>query len=172
MPWSSSSPLLMLVTLLGLALLGLAALHDVAARTIPNWIPATLAICALAPLLLAPAVGARLAAASVLFAAAVLLWRCGLLGGGDAKLLGAAGLLVPPDRVGGMVLVTGLSGAVLALPYLACRGRIAARPPDRPAGLAARAWRAERFRLRRGGPLPYGVAIAAGAASGLLGGGS
>jgi prepilin peptidase CpaA len=172
MPEPPASLLLMLTTLLGLALLALAALHDVAARTIPNWIPATLAIGAIAPLLLSPSAGARLAAALLLFGGAVVLWRCGWMGGGDAKLLGAVGLLVPPDRVGLMVVAIGLAGALLALPYIACRHRIARPQLDRPAGLVVRAWRAERFRLRRGGPLPYGVAIAAGATFALLGGAS
>jgi prepilin peptidase CpaA len=160
------------LTCAGLALLGLAALHDVLARTIPNWICAALAAAGIGALWLTPSAPGRLLAAALLFAAAVLLWRAGWLGGGDAKLLGAIGLLLPPDRVVGAVLTTACTGSVLALPYLICRGRIARPGPGRPHGLPARAWRAERFRLRRGGPLPYGVAIAAGAAVGLLGPGS
>jgi prepilin peptidase CpaA len=35
--------------------------------------------------------------------------------------------------------------------------------PGRPPSLAARIIRVERWRLRRGGPLPYAVAIASGA---------
>ena len=34
--------------------------------------------------------------------------------------------------------------------------------PPRAVSLPARAWRAEIWRLRRGGPLPYGVAICGG----------
>jgi prepilin peptidase CpaA len=160
------------LTALGLGLVCLAALHDVLARTIPNWISAMVAALGVPCLWLQPAAADRLLAAALLFAAAVLCWRLGWLGGGDAKLLGAIGLLLPPDRVAGTVLAIGLAGAVLALPYIACRGRLARPAPVRPSGLPARAWRAERFRLRRGGPLPYGVAIAAGAACGLLGGAS
>ena len=64
---------------------------------------------------------------------------------------------------------------VLGLVYLACGKLIPAmaprrptdrppvdRPINRPAGLLSRAWRLERRRLSRGGPLPYAVAIAAG----------
>jgi prepilin peptidase CpaA len=161
-----------LLTCIGLVLLGLAALHDVLARTIPNWICAALSAAGLGALCLTPAASYRLLAAALLFGGAVLLWRAGWLGGGDAKLLGAVGLLLPPDRVPGAMLAISFAGAALALPYLICRGRIARPEPVRPRGLPARVWRAERFRLRRGGPLPYGVAIAAGAAVGLLGAGS
>jgi prepilin peptidase CpaA len=160
------------LTYLGLTLLTLAALHDVAARTIPNWMSAALALAGVGALWSTPAASDRLLAAALLFGGAASLWRAGWLGGGDAKLLGAIGLLLPPDRVVGAVLTTACTGSVLALPYLICRGRIARPGPGRPHGLPARAWRAERFRLRRGGPLPYGVAIAAGAAVGLLGPGS
>jgi len=166
----SSSAARSVLTSASLALLCLAALHDMLSRTIPNWMPALLAAFALPLLWLSQGAMDRLLTALVLFAAAILCWRLGWIGGGDAKLLGAVGLLLPPDRVAGTVMAIGLAGAVLALPYLACRGRIARPGALRPSGLPARAWRAERFRLRRGGPLPYGVAIAVGTAFGLLGG--
>jgi prepilin peptidase CpaA len=153
-----------------LALLGVAAWHDAIARTIPNGIPATLALIAVLPLLHAQAAWHGLLAGGLVFGVALLLWRLGWLGGGDAKLLGAIGLLVAPDRIGGTVTMIALAGGLLTLPYLACRGRIARPAPVRPSGLVARALRAERFRLRRGGPLPYAIAIAIGTTFGLLGG--
>jgi prepilin peptidase CpaA len=153
-----------------MALLAIAALHDVIARTIPNWIPTTVALVGLVPLLRSPAALDGLLAAALVFAGGVLFWRLGLMGGGDAKLLGAVGLLVPPGRMLGAMAAIGLAGGVLALPYLMCRGRIAPPAPARPSLLPARAWRAERFRLRRGGPVPYGVAIAVGTALVLFGG--
>jgi prepilin peptidase CpaA len=153
-----------------LALLVLAACHDAIARTIPNWIPASLALVALVEMLRSQAAWSGLLAAALLFAACVSLWRFGWLGGGDAKLLGAIGLLVPPGRLFGTVTMIALAGGVLALPYIACRGRIGRPARVRPAGLAARAVRAERFRLRRGGPLPYAIAIAVGTGCTLLGG--
>jgi prepilin peptidase CpaA len=165
-------PTASVLTACSLALLCIAALHDVLARTIPNWISAALAASAVPLLWPLPAASDRLLAAALLFGGALLCWRMGWLGGGDAKLLGAVGLLAPPGRAADTVLVITLAGAVLALPYLACRGRIARPAPARPRTLLARAWRAERFRMRRGGPLPYGVAIAVGSAFGLLGGAS
>jgi prepilin peptidase CpaA len=171
MMFVSPSSVIDVLTYAGVILLAFAALLDVVARTIPNWVSALLALTGLGALWLSQAAMGRLLAASLLFGGAVLLWRCGWLGGGDAKLLGAVGLLLPPDRVADAVTTTAFAGALLALPYLACRGRIARPVPCRRCGLAARAWRAERFRLRRGGPLPYGVAIAAGTAFALLGAG-
>jgi prepilin peptidase CpaA len=153
-----------------LALLLFAAWHDVIARTIPNWIPAALALIAIVKLSHEAALWTVVVEAALLFGASLLLWVFGLLGGGDAKLLGAVGLLVPHGRIAAAIGMIALAGGVLALPYLACRGRIARPAAVRPAGLAARAWRAERFRLRRGGPLPYAVAIAVGTGFGLLGG--
>jgi prepilin peptidase CpaA len=165
-----SPALNMILASASVALLGAAAWHDAVARTIPNGIPAALALIAVLALLLSPAPWHGLFAASLVFSAALLLWRFGLLGGGDAKLLGAIGLLVAPDRIGGTVTMIALAGGLLTLPYLACRGRIARPAPVRPTGLVARALRAERFRLRRGGPLPYAIAIAIGTTFGLLGG--
>jgi prepilin peptidase CpaA len=153
-----------------IALLLFAAWHDAIARTIPNWIPSALALIALFAMARSQAVWGGLLIAALVFAASVLLWRLGWLGGGDAKLLGAIGLLVSPGRIGGTLTVIALAGGVLALPYIACRGRIARPASSRPRGLVARALRAERFRLRRGGPLPYAVAIAVGTGFGLLGG--
>lgn len=145
----------------GLALLA-AALHDLAARTIPN------ALClavAVAGLLLRTLVGdlpAGLLAAAAVFLLALLAWRCGAMGGGDVKLLAACALLPPPAAVPGLVLAVALAGGLLALVYLAL-GRLLPRPgAARRAGLPGRALRAEAWRIRRGGPLPYAVAIALG----------
>jgi len=114
-----------------------------------------------------------------------LCWKRGWLGGGDVKLLGAAAIVVPPAAVAPFITAVALAGGVLALVYLACgrlipisilRRTIGQTPVGqtpvgqtpigqsitRPAGLLSRAWRLERRRLSRGGPLPYAVAIAAG----------
>lgn len=167
---TSSPPLNAILVFASVALLGVAAWHDAIARTIPNGIPATLALIAVLPLLHEQAAWHGALTGGLVFGASLLLWRFGLLGGGDAKLLGAIGLLVAPDRIGGTVTMIALAGGLLTLPYLACRGRIARPAAIRPSGLLARALRAERFRLRRGGPLPYAIAIAIGTTFGLLGG--
>jgi prepilin peptidase CpaA len=91
-----------------------------------------------------------------------MAWRRGWMGGGDVKLLGAAALRVPPYAVPGMLMATALAGGVLALFYLVARRRLARPGGPRPSSLLLRALRAERWRLRRGGPMPYAVAIACG----------
>jgi len=66
----------------------------------------------------------------------------------------------------------GLAGGLLAVLYLLAQNLVpAASPSPVPLSLLARVWRAERWRIRRGGPLPYAVAIAAGGVLTLLQGG-
>jgi prepilin peptidase CpaA len=158
------APLLALIflTAAGALLLG-AALHDLACRTIPNWIPAALALDGLALRVLSGQVLGGIASALVVFACAALLWRRGLMGGGDVKLLGAAALVVPSGAALAFVLAVALAGGGLALTYLALRRLVRAPRAGRPAGVLARIVRVERRRIRQCRSLPYGCAIAAGA---------
>lgn len=152
----------------GVATLGVAALHDVMSRTVPN----RMSLAVVAGGLVSQ--GARacsgqgspllaLGAAVAVFVLCAMLWRRGLMGGADVKLLAASALLFPPDLVPVLLASVSIAGAVLAMPYLFARRRLARPAPGRPVGFAARVLRAERWRLRRGGPLPYAVAIACGA---------
>jgi len=156
----------------GLAMLLAAALHDVAFRTVPTMLATVLACCGAALRLSAGDLLPGLAAAALVFAAALLCWLRGWMGGGDVKLLAAAALLVAPVQVPLMLVSVSIAGGCLALPYLAGRHRLVAPRPAaaarRPAGLAARILRAERWRLGRGGPLPYAVAIGVGVGTTLL----
>ncbi|WP_299132379.1 prepilin peptidase [uncultured Amaricoccus sp.] len=130
------------------ALFALAAAGDIARRRIPNPLVLALAFAGLARLGLAAwggaspvALGIDIAAALAIFAAGAGLFAAGLLGGGDAKLLGAGSLWLGAEGTGAFLMVTVLAGGLLALVFLALR------------------------LIRRGGPetaLPYGVAIAAG----------
>ncbi|MBV8915287.1 MAG: prepilin peptidase [Acetobacteraceae bacterium] len=157
------------VLAIAIAALLWAATHDLLARTIPDLAPTIVAVSGLALRFADGTVGIACCAAGLLFAFSALCWRAGWLGGGDAKLLTAVAFLLPPGQLLPALVAVAESGAVLALPYLVARGRLPRPAPDRPATLGARAWRAELFRLRRGGPLPYGVAIAAGVLLSLLG---
>ncbi len=140
-----------------------AVLHDIAFRTIPNWMPATL---------LALGIGIRtldggllpglLACVLILFGAG-FCWRRGWMGGGDVKLLAACGVLAPPGLPMVMLLDVALAGGVLALLYLAL-GQVlaapgAACPPGRLRGIL---WE-ERRRIHSRSPMPYASAIAVGA---------
>ena len=139
-----------------------AALHDVAARTIPNAIPAFVVVLGL---LLRAAEGDLawgLLACVLVFALGVLAWRYHVMGGGDVKLLAACALLPPPGSVADMLVAIALAGGALSLVYLVFRGRHPLAIPPRASTLVGRAFRAEIWRLRRGGPLPYGVAICGG----------
>jgi len=153
-----------------LTVLCLAAAHDVLARTVPNWMPMTLAALGIIQSALAERLIVSLLVGATVIVLSGLCWKRGWLGGGDVKLLGAAAIAVPPVAVPPFVAAVALAGGVLGLVYLACGRLIPAatprRPTDRPigrsVGLLSRAWRLERRRLSRGGPLPYAVAIAAG----------
>jgi prepilin peptidase CpaA len=162
------------LTLASVAILLAAAVHDVIARTAPNWMAITLAVLGIASRILHGSIlygfGVRaaefvligFAAAAAVFVLAAICWRRGWLGGGDVKLLGAAALVVPPGDVPGFLSAVALAGAALALVYLLARRVTATPAPQRPDHLFARAVRVERWRIHRGGPLPYAFAIAAG----------
>lgn len=146
------------------ALLALAAWRDVVTRTIPNRI--TLVIMAIG-IVVSSAAGwlallSSVATAALLFACLLPLALRGWLGGGDVKLAAALALALPPAATWDFVQATTVVGGLLGLGYLA-GPRLA--PQLRPAGPGrplARILAVEARRLRRGGPLPYGVAIAAG----------
>jgi prepilin peptidase CpaA len=147
-----------------LAALGAAAARDIALRRIPNRIAATVALAGLARQAALGAPGIALGAAACVLVAAALLWLRGLLGGGDVKLLAAVSLLVPAAGVPALLLAVALSGGVLAGLHLVLRARLAPPSQARPASALRRILRCEAWRIRRGAPLPYGVAIAVGAA--------
>jgi len=158
--WSSLLSTGLLVA--SIAVLIAAALHDIIARTVPNWMAATLALLGVAAVSLNGRPLVSVSSALFVFLLGILCWARGWLGGGDVKLLSAAMLVVPPGRAASFICAVALTGAVLALLYIAARRVIAAPGSRRPTRLLARAIRAERWRIRRSGPLPYALAIAAG----------
>jgi prepilin peptidase CpaA len=116
---------------------------------------------------------ASLAVAAALF---LLLLPCharGLIGGGDVKLLTALALGLPPLGSYQLIVATALAGGLLAMFYLLLQ-RLMPRPVGtaataRPSAPALRRIAAvEAWRIRRRGPMPYGVAIAVGGAFVLL----
>jgi prepilin peptidase CpaA len=149
----------------------LAAWHDLVSRTVPNWMPMMIAAFGF----VAALVSARLLISTglglTIFIVAAICWRRGLMGGADVKLLGAIAIALPPGMVSLFVVAMSLAGAVHAVAYMAAR-RIVTRPPalalaapgipPRARSLLPRALRAERWRISRGGPLPYACAIAFG----------
>lgn len=144
------------------ALLLCAALSDMRDFIIPNRFPALIAalwpcqalVGVLATGDVAPA-GQALLIGVLVFAAGAALFRVGLVGGGDVKLMTAASLWAGPGLILPFVLTTFVAGGVLALGLLAVHvghGLIVGGP-----AAAVPAMRAAMTR-----PAPYGVAIGLG----------
>jgi prepilin peptidase CpaA len=152
-----------------------AALHDLAARTVPNPLPLALLAIGFCARVMDHALLASLAVAALTFAGLFGIWLAGAIGGGDVKLWSASVMLVPAHWQIEFTCFTRilLAGGVLALLYLTLRLVVAkpgamsgGRPPVRP--LAARVLRAEAWRISRKAPLPYACAIAGGTLVTLL----
>lgn len=145
-------------------LLALTAWRDVITRTIPDRIIILVAVIGIAarstagwtPLLLSAAT------AALVFVTLLVLAIRGWLGGGDVKLAAALAIGLSPAATWDFITATVFAGGILGLGYLV-GPRFAPRlqPADADCPIA-RILVIEAWRLRRGGPLPYGVAIAAG----------
>jgi|HubBroStandDraft_1064217.scaffolds.fasta_scaffold295426_2 prepilin peptidase CpaA len=159
-----------LVALLTIGLLAIAAASDLATRTIPDQVCIALALLGVGARLFAgvTAVALSVVVAVALFALLVLAHARGALGGGDVKLAAAMAVGLAPLQTYRFVVATVLAGGVLSLLHLLLRR---APPPARlvvrSSGLASLVRRiatVERWRIRRKGSLPYGIAIACGGA--------
>lgn len=147
-----------------LALLATAALSDVVTFTIPNWIalallalfPVAALAVGLPPLVIAQHFGLGV----VLLAAGVALFALRWAGGGDAKLLAAAGLWLGWSAMPTFLLSAAMMGGALALALLALRS-----PALRPVALLGPPWVNRLADPAQG--IPYGVAIAIGACMAL-----
>jgi prepilin peptidase CpaA len=151
-------------------LLAYAALHDLAVRTVPNWLPALLLAIGVLARLLEHDLLSGLVAAGVAFAVLFVIWAAGAMGGGDVKLWAAAVLLVPPGwqpQLAFFVHVV-LAGGLLALLYLGLSLVVPRPRASVQGGRLRRLLRVEQWRIGRRGPLPYACAIAAGGIVTLL----
>lgn len=163
MELSALHPVLPVLIASGAGITLAAALHDVAARTIPNWMAVALTITGLAARFIDHSFLAGALAGVAVFMAAAFCWRRGWMGGGNVKLLGGAATIVEPHAVFAMLACVAFAGGALAALYLIGSKIVPAAPRiGRPETFLARVLRAERWRIRRGGPLPYACAIAAG----------
>ncbi len=155
------------VALLTTALLAWSAWKDVATRTIPDSACIALALLGLAIRATAgiTAVVTSIAVAALLFIVLVFLHSRAILGGGDVKLAAAVALGMPPLGTYQFLVVTSIAGGVLVLIHLCLRRVPSPLSPSRPMkSLFRRVARAELWRVRHRGSLPYGVAIACGGA--------
>jgi prepilin peptidase CpaA len=154
-----------LLVFLFACLLLYAAFCDVRRFEIPNAVP--LALLGLYPVYAATfgAPASLLAApivALVVFAVGVVLYARGVLGAGDVKLFAAASLWIGPGRCLDFVTATAAIGGVLAVILLTGAGHAAFDRLRASSGDVA--GRIKGFRR----PMPYGVAITAGALLTLL----
>lgn len=94
-------------------------------------------------------------AALLCFAAGVLLFERGMLGGGDVKLLTAAALWAGFEQMALLLFTTAVAGGALALAHLSPLHRYM---PARPGEVAL----AGGIRARLHQSIPFGVAIALG----------
>jgi prepilin peptidase CpaA len=149
----------------------LAAWHDLISRTVPNWMPATIAGFGIVAALVSDRLLISVGLGLTIFMIAAICWRRGWMGGADVKLLGAIAIALPPGMVSLFIIAMSLAGAVHAVVYMLARGMVTRPPgpalspvamPPRARKLLPRALRAERWRISRGGPLPYACAIAFG----------
>lgn len=144
-------------------LLAWAAVNDARTYIIPNRIVIALLVAFVVtgpPLLPLVALPWHLASAALVLAVGLALFRFGLMGGGDVKLFAGAALWVGFDLLPLFLLAVVVMGGVLSVVLLLLRSRA-----------LVLAW-LEPLLLRLGGlpllfqkgqPVPYGIAIAAGA---------
>lgn len=158
------------LTLSVLALLLIAAWYDVAVRIIPDTI--SLLVVAIGTLVRAlegaSALTLSVGTALLLFIMLLLVYSRGMIGGGDVKIMAALAVALSPLDSYRFVVATACAGGFLAIAYLLLSRKLHAIPNLRPRSLLGRIAAIESWRIRRRGPLPYGVAIAAGGAFVLL----
>lgn len=138
-----------------------AAAMDLFTMTIPNRLSLALiaAFVLLAPLMgLGPwAIASHFGTGLLVLAGGILLFIPGWIGGGDAKLAAAVALWLGFDHVLIFLLFAALAGGTLASTMLALREM------PLPAFIVCQPWAARL--LKRGGGIPYGIALAFGALS-------
>ena len=137
----------------------IASISDIRYRRIPNWCVVVLLALFIPWIFVGPEVSVlpSVVAFVVLFAAGVILYAFGIWGAGDSKLIAAAALFVGWDRLLLFLFATAVAGGILALAIMTLNARrvLAMLNMRRPAD-------------SQPANVPYGVAIAAGAALALF----
>jgi prepilin peptidase CpaA len=145
-------------------LLFVAAARDVATRLIPDGISIAIAVAGLAcrATLGWTEAGLSLAIGGLLLLLLLPLAMRGWLGGGDVKLISAMAVGLAPQATWLFIVATAFAGGVLGLAYILGRAIVPEVPLASGSNLLRRVLTVEARRMRRRGPLPYAVAIAAG----------
>ncbi len=146
------------------ALLCVAAWRDLTTRTIPDSV--CLALAGLGLFVRVSegwsAAGLSIAVALLLFVLLLVVAMRGVLGGGDVKLAAAVAMGLPPAQAWDFVYATVMIGGLLGVAYLAGPHFVPRLGPAAGAAFPRRLAAVEAWRLRRRGPVPYGIAIAGG----------
>ncbi len=142
-----------------------AAVMDVRTRRIPNALVIALFVCGFVLSVLA---GWQSVAACIGIAAAVLVagsfaFSLRIIGGGDVKLLAAAAATLGYHAAAGFILYTLLCGGIIAVVYSAMRGRLRATFANVQTIALPMFAGIKPERLSGGTPMPYALAIFAGA---------
>lgn len=167
---SVSQYLAMLETVTVIALLGFAAWRDVLTRTIPDTVSIALIVvgCAARCCNGWEALATSLLVGVVVFFALLPACSRGLLGGADLKLLAALSVGFSPQTTLHLLAAVTIVGGGLAAVYVCLNRMVGAKAAGRsrrkPGSLLPRIVSIECWRIRRSAPLPYGIAIAIGAA--------
>lgn len=134
-----------------------AAVSDFRSMEIPNWTSIAIAVTFLPSAWFAGIsafdISVHYGIGAVLLAGGAVLFAKGVIGGGDVKLLAAAGVWMDLDDIGPYLVVVSLLGGLLAIGILAVNRVAALRRM-----LAALPWAGGKQGVSQ--PIPYGVAIA------------
>ena len=147
-----------IVAALFLVILTIASVTDVKHRRIPNWTVLALIVLFIPWIFVGPEVSVllSLSAFAIFMAAGIVIYAFGIWGAGDSKLIAAVALFVGWGRIPMFLFATALAGGILALVIILWHA-----PPLRAMLNIPRPDDARRN-------VPYGVAIAAGAAFALF----
>ena len=153
--------LIVIANIAAIAILLYASASDILIRSVPNWVSIALIVTGLSIDLARGGAIAGIMVAVLVFTSTVLLWKLGMMGGADAKLIPAATMLFPPDHVPELLICVAFSGGLLSAIYLTLR-HCPILVPRRSSVAVLRRFRIEQRRARRADALPYVVAICAG----------
>jgi prepilin peptidase CpaA len=134
----------------------MAAVTDFRSLRIPNWLTAGLALTfPLAALIAGPHVDwlSHVEAGAVVFVVGAILFACGVMGGGDVKLLAATALWLGIGQLMPFLFMVALVGGVFAI---LC---VALRHPLVQTTILATLRRLPAFAQKKM-PIPYGIPIA------------
>jgi Flp pilus assembly protein protease CpaA len=150
-----------LMTMAVAAPLLVACIVDIRRRLIPDWTVAAIALLGVVHALSAGGLATAIAAGLLCLLLGALAGFLGVWGWGDAKLIGAAGLVAGWSGLTLLLAGTAIAGGLIAALLLLLRQPVRAGWIALPEG-APRWLRAEQTRLRRAPTIPYAIAIAVG----------